>query len=376
MKIVHIHQYFNEGYGYQENILPNYHKELGHDVILITSTYSDGHNNEKRKKNTGIFKENNFLVKRIETVGEFKHRFVFFKSLYKELELQKPDFIYHHSPTAPSILTVSNYKKKNPHVNLVVDNHADLQISGRNKLWKLIYYNMFWRYILKKVDYNINHYFGVTPDRCLFLSKELGVCDKKISLLPIGADVNYVDNINDSKKNIRHKLNIRDKDTLICHGGKMSYNKKTDYLINAFMKIDNPSLKLILFGQFVDKELEKLIQNDNRIVFLGWCNRDKVLSIMKASDIGIWNGNHTTLLEDAIACELPLILRKYGSTEHLIKNNGSFIKTNNVDEIYYVLKNLINKKNIDRWKHGAEEMKKELSYAKIAKDSLSICEEI
>lgn len=376
MKIVHIHQYFNEGYGYQENILPGYHQELGHDVILITSTYSDGHNNEKRKKKTGVFEENNFLVKRIETVGEFKHRFVLFKNLYKELEVQRPDFIYHHSPTAPSIITVSKYKKKNANVTLVVDNHADLEISGRNRLWKFVYYNTFWKYILKKVDKNIDCYFGVTPDRCLFLSNELGIPKEKISLLPIGADVKYVDKIKKSKQSIREKINVNDKDILICHGGKMSYNKKTDYLIDAFMKIDNPNLKLVLFGQFIDTELEKLIEKDKRIIFLGWCNRNKVLSIMKASDVGVWNGNHTTLLEDAVACELPLILRKYGSTEHLVKNNGTYIKNSSVEEMAYALRTLITQKNIKKWKLGAKEMKKELSYTKIAKDSLLICKEM
>ena len=41
MKIVHIQQYFNEGFGYQENVLPYYQKKLGHDVIMITSLSYD-----------------------------------------------------------------------------------------------------------------------------------------------------------------------------------------------------------------------------------------------------------------------------------------------------------------------------------------------
>lgn len=376
MKIVHIHQYFNEGYGYQENILPSYQKKLGHDVILITSDLADGHNNEQRKRSIGDFKENDFVVRRIKTYGEFKKRFVLFNKLYEELKKEKPDYIYHHSPTAPSIVTVYKYKKNNPQTTIVVDNHADLQISGRNKLWKLFYYNFLWKNILKKVDSNIDHYFGVTPDRCLFLSNELGISKEKISLLPIGADVKYVDKIKTSSQIIKERLNVSDEDILICHGGKMSYKKNTDHLMEAFIKNDNPHLKLVLFGQFIDTKLEKLIKNDKRIIFLGWCNRDEVLSIMKASDLGVWNGNHTTLLEDAIACELPLILRKYGSTEHLVKNNGTYIKNSSVEEIAYALQALITQKNIKKWKLGAQEMKKELSYTKIAKDSLLICKEM
>jgi hypothetical protein len=33
MKIVHIQQFYNEGFGYQENVFPGYQKRLGHDVV-------------------------------------------------------------------------------------------------------------------------------------------------------------------------------------------------------------------------------------------------------------------------------------------------------------------------------------------------------
>jgi hypothetical protein len=37
MKIIHICQYYNDGFGYQENLLPRYQAKLGHDVMVITS---------------------------------------------------------------------------------------------------------------------------------------------------------------------------------------------------------------------------------------------------------------------------------------------------------------------------------------------------
>lgn len=49
--------------------------------------------------------------------------------------------------------------------------------------------------------------------------------------------------------------------------------------------------------------------------------------------MGIWNSQHTTLLEDAIACKLPLILKKYGSTEHLINKNGIFLEKTDKNSI-------------------------------------------
>src|SRR5699024_8487290 len=119
-------------------------------------------------------------------------RFVIFKSLYQMIEKEQPDYIFHHAATTPSLLSVNKYKKKHPNTVVVVDNHADLQISARNKLWKLFYYNIFWTLVNKIVKNNVDKYFGVTPARCVFLNKELKIPNEKIELLPIGADTEKV----------------------------------------------------------------------------------------------------------------------------------------------------------------------------------------
>ncbi|UXZ09720.1 hypothetical protein F1C14_14220 [Clostridium perfringens] len=83
MKIVHIHQYYNDGMGYQENILPRYHKKLNNEVFLITSDLSNGFDKESRSKEKGTYYDNGIIIKRIGIYCEFKNRFVIFKDLYK-----------------------------------------------------------------------------------------------------------------------------------------------------------------------------------------------------------------------------------------------------------------------------------------------------
>ena len=48
MKIVHIapNATYNEGWGYQENLLPKYHAKLGHEVTLIITNIE--HSNGKK----------------------------------------------------------------------------------------------------------------------------------------------------------------------------------------------------------------------------------------------------------------------------------------------------------------------------------------
>jgi glycosyltransferase involved in cell wall biosynthesis len=370
MKILHIQQYFNENMGYQENILPYYQKNLGHEVVLITSTRSDGFNNENRVKEASEFVENGFKVKRINIRGEFKKRFVIFDNLYEFIEDEKPDYIYHHSVTSPSLKTVCDYKKNNPHVFIAVDNHADLNISGRNKLWKVFYYNIFWKSVIKKYDKFINVYFGVTPTRCLFLEEELGVNSNKIRLLPIGADVNNAQ-VTTTKEEIFNKYNLDKDSIIIIHGGKITPEKQINKIIEAFKRIKNENIRLVLFGSINDKYVESLVKSDNRIVYIGWLNREDTLAMLKYSDVGIWNTQHTTLLEDCVAVGLPMILRYYGSTCHLIDNTGLFLYDGSVREIQDKLSLIINNKElVDKFRSNSSSLRDLLSYAKVAEESI------
>ncbi|MCT2534636.1 glycosyltransferase family 4 protein [Aquibacillus koreensis] len=370
MKIVHIQQYFNEKMGYQENIFPYYQKKLGHDVVLITSTRSNGFNNDPRVKKEGEFIENGFKVKRINIFNEFKDRFVVFKKLYEYLEAEKPDYIYHHGVNSPSLRTASIYKKNNPNVFLAVDNHSDLNIAARNKLWKVFYYNLLWKNIIAKYDKYIDLYFGVTPARCVFLEEELGINREKIRLLPIGADVDNV-KASISKKEFLEKYNIDRNCLLITHGGKITPEKQNDRIIEAFLRLKDRNVRLIIFGLIKDKRVQELIKNDDRIIFLGWLNREDTLTVLKYSDVGIWNTQHTTLLEDCVAVGLPMILRYYGSTCHLIDDTGLFLYDGSIREIQDKLQLIINNDNIlNQFKDKAHNIRDLLSYENIAKESI------
>ncbi|WP_214756194.1 glycosyltransferase family 4 protein [Exiguobacterium sp. s157] len=376
MRVLHIQQYFNEGMGYQENILPYYQQKLGHDVVLVTSNRSNGFAGQSRIQEEKEFIENEFKVNRIGIKGEFKGRFVIFNDLYSYIEKEKPDYIFHHSVTSPSLWTIVKYKKNNPHVFIATDNHADLNISGKNKIWKKVYYNIYWNNFLKICDPFIDVYFGVTPSRCLFLNEELGIDNSKIRLLPIGADVDN-SKVNISKESFLLKYKIGDGNLIITHGGKITPEKQVDRLIIAFKQLTNPDVRLVLFGDILDVKVEELIKSDNRIIYLGWLDRTDTLSVLKYSDIGIWNTQHTTLLEDCIAVELPLILRYYGSTCHLIDRTGIFLYEGSVREIYDKLLFLINNRNIlKEFKKNAVYLKEELSYDMIAKESIAYSQDL
>lgn len=374
LKIVHIQQYYNEGLGYQENLLPAYQSNYGHHVVMITSDLSPdyGFNKNNRKSSKGKFIENGFTVLRIPIKGEFKGRFVIFSSLYQYLEEEKPDYIFHHGVTSPSLFTIAKYKKNNPNTFIAVDNHADWNIAGKKKAWLLVYYRFFWKNVLKIIDPYIDVYFGVTPARNLFLEEELGVKKNKIKLLPIGADLKAANNANTS---FREKYNIPKDHLVITTGGKITKNKSGDILLKAFKQIKTNKINLIVFGKVLDPTVIELIKSDDRIIEIPWLNREDIFSLYKEADIGIWNSQHTTLIEDAVASGLPLILRYHGSTCHLINESGLFLFDNSVKAVYEALMLLLsNPVLLDELRNKTKVHAEKLSYEAVARESINYFE--
>ncbi len=374
MKIVHISQYYDDNAGYQENIFPSYQAKLGCDVTVITSTLRSGFIYKDREVAAGEYTENGFTLKRIPVNGELKNRFVIFNDLFKYLSEEKPDYIYHYSITAPSIKDVAKYKKENPNVFFAVDNHADLNNSGKNKVWKVIYYNFFWRMFLHKYDAYVNVYFGASPNRCLFMEEELGVPKDKIRLLPIGSDEDNA-KVSMSKEDFFKKFNLDKDKFIITNGGKITPEKEVSKILEAFSRIRNEDINLVLFGRIADPKVEQLIKKDNRIKYIGWLNRQDTLAMLSYSDIGIWNKLHTTLLEDSVAVGLPLILRYYGNTSYLIKDSGLYLYEGSVREIQDKLAYVVNNRQVvQEFMNNSHKLLQILSYNNIAKESIEYME--
>jgi len=368
LKIIHICQYYNEGYGYQENLLPRYQAKLGHKVMVVTSDRMDYFSGKRVPKivGTGEFEDGGIRILRLPIRREFKARFVVFDNLFDILKKEKPDYIFHHSLTAPSIKTVCKYKKTNPSTFLVADNHADLNNSARNPLWRLSYYRLYSTFRLKKYINYIDLVFGVTPVRCYFAENELGVPHDLIRLLPIGADEFEVKDYSGEKDFLNNNKNNKLK---VVTGGKWFKGKGLEELIVA---VQDLNVELQIFGKLDDSYTKNIIeQAPNNVSFLGWQDRIETLRLLASSDVAIWPKHHTTLIEDAIATNTPLILRYQGSTSHHIRGNGAYLFTGSSIEIRQILDILSNSEDlINKMRENSKKQLDLLSYNRIAKESI------
>jgi len=383
MKILHICQYFNENMGYQENILPLYQEKMGNEVYIVTSNRENEFfdNDKQRIKEIGTTNYKGITLIRKDIYFENKNKFVIFKNLYRLIEKIRPDYIFHHGLTSPSMFTIIKYKKNNSNVMLVCDLHAMYENTMRsNKSY--FYHKVFWRNILQNKIKFINKIFCVCPESIDFAKDVYNIPENILMLLPLGGDILNLNNYNNIRDKYRNKLGIKKGDLLIIHAGKMAPRKKTEVLLNSFKFIDERRIKLILIGdidKIYYKTLSKYINNDKRITYIGWKNPENLSKYFCAGDILIQPGTASAIFEEAICNGLPIILDKTKIGDYLVsRKNGVVLPKINEKEISEAINYLNKNRGILKKMHKNAIIfaQTELSYKEIAKKSLSFIGDI
>ncbi|EHO80369.1 glycosyltransferase [Fusobacterium ulcerans] len=373
MKILNICSNINENFGYHENIFPYYQSKLGNDVISVTSRVQGLINGERHILKEGNYSEKGIKVLRIEYAYKIGNKIIKFKNFTKILYEFKPDIIFCHGLSPINFFQLIKYKKNNKCI-LLFDNHADLINSARNKIWKIFYYKIFLGTLYKKYDKYIDKYYGVTPYRIDFLVNLIGIPKEKIELLPLGYEDDEINEIKREKFFFekRYKIKMKENDKVIVFGGKIDSDKKFDNVIEAFNKLNQENLKLIIFGKVNCEKIETMIEENENIYFLGWKESKEKYEILINSDLAVWPEFHTTLIEDCLGSELPMLIFKNRNSEHLLRRgNGIFLNNSSVDEILDKLKIALKDKKLSILKEKAKEAKEDFSYYNITKKFLA-----
>lgn len=371
MKCIHITFHYFDGWGYQENLLPDYQKAQGDDIVVVSGNDHLRYAQNKELEDAIKSKGNNYFfngikIRKIRYYINTSNTSFICSGLNAILEEEKPDMIFHHGLTPPTLTIAFLYVMRNPSTKLYVDNHADWINQSKNKIWNLLYSRLYLRILSKIWNIKVDRYLGVTPLRCKYLHKVYGIPYKKIAFLPIGCDTKKV-NVIGTKYDLRVKFNIPVDAFVISSGGKMDRSKGTIDLIRACHKLNIQSFNiiLILFGKS-DDEVDKEVEGMPFIRKYGWCDRETTLSLLKLSDACCWPLLHTTLIEDSVACGIPLIIKSSGNVSHFEnEGNGVFMKEGNESELIDAICYL--KNNITILKNKAEIAKEKFSYKSIAK---------
>ena len=386
MRIVHIapNAPYNDYWGYQDNILPKYHKKLGHDVTMITTNtmHKDGRIVETDCADYVL--NDGVRVIRLKRKNYFHRTLTALNSrlcVYEYLKDINPDFVFFHGLISTTILDVIDYKKRiNPNCIIVQDNHLDyynnasLKKDNKSKIIGVLS-RCFYRNVNRKTIPYVSKVYGVTPWRKDYAEKYFKIPKSKTDVLIMGADDESIDFGNKEviRNTIRSKYQINADDFLIVTGGKIDQNKKIHLLMRACANLDK--VKLIVFGDVQEdfrEEFNQIITKSNNIIYTGWIASDKVYDYFLSADLVCFPGTHSVMWEQACACKVPCLFEKWDGMEHVDNGgNSSFVCGVTEDSLNVKIKELLFTDKYFKMKEIAESEKTDVYlYSKIAEKSL------
>lgn len=384
MKIIHIapNAPYNEGWSYQENILPKYQAKLGYDVSLIVTNQEHTNGRLEESACTDSISKDGFRVirRKQERIGFPVLKRILTKiDVYSILEQERPDFIFYHGLISATIFDVCRYKRKiNPDCVIVQDNHMDYNIGfdprSRNGIILKILYSTIYRLTRKYIA----KVYGVTPWRAEYAQKFFGVPAEMTDVLIMGADDEKIDftHRKEIRTLTRNQHGVNDNDFLIVTGAKIDARKKIHFLMEAVNQMEG--VKLLVFGNVLDdikNEFEKHLSD--KVQWVGFIPSDDAYDYFLAADLVVFPGQHSVLWEQACACKVPCVFARWDGMEHV--NNGgnaAFLDDVSVEGIKHCITDLMWTDAYHTMKAIAESDKTDIYlYSNIAKKSLECARE-
>lgn len=389
MKIVHIclSGLYMDGWGYQDNMLAKYHRQQGNEVYVIANRYvydEEGNYTDISSDKYFEIDCNDVKVIRLEQKGHKKLKGpaerVHYKHLYTELSKISPDIVFLHNPQIMDVEDIVRYMKENRTAKLFVDSHSDYSNSARNFLSKHILHGILWRSKVAKLIPYTEQFYGVLPARVDFLIERYKTPKEKTKLLCMGMDTDLAELADDSEiiDNLRREHNVTEEDFLIVTAGKIDHAKRqTLLLLEAVASIDNPHLKLLIFGSVVEDmkdEFNNLLNKaGEKASYIGWVEADKSYPYFAAADLVVFPGRHSVMWEQVAGQGIPLVVKYWDGTTHIdLGGNVKFLYKDSAQEITNTIKNLMDRSpEYEKMKVIARsEANKKFSYREIAIEAI------
>lgn len=384
MKIVHICLacFFPDGYSYQENILPKFHKKQGFDVEVIASLVTfDGSGKQTLYAGPMQYRnEYDIPVTRLayRRPNALYQRLRRFTGLRGALERSKPDILFIHGCQFMDIDVIAAYAKRHPNVRIYVDNHADFSNSAKNRLSRAILHGGFWKRCARRIAPYAEKFYGVLPARVDFLKDVYGLPEEQCELLVMGADDELVERAKqtDARRRIRERYHIAEDDFLIVTGGKIDrWKTQTVLLMQAVRDLAPARVKLLVFGSVEDalKQQVDSLSDGDRVQYIGWIRSEESYEYFEAADLAVFPGRHSVLWEQAAGQGVPMLVKDWPGTHHVdLGGNVRFLCRDSVEEIRGEIERLLLRpEEYTAMKQVAERSgKKMFSYREISKRAI------
>ena len=344
MRILHVGLVgpFNDDMAYQGSILPKENKKAGHEVIVITSCYKWSENQvikvpEEDRIKDGIRYIRIEYDRIISPVITEKIRKA--KTFKKYLDELKPDIIFNHDLQTFELLTLKNYKKNNPKVKIYADSHSDKHNSANNWFSLNLMHRFFYKTIIQNAIGSFERILYISYEVKEFLCDTYDIPDNILEFYPLGGTILPFEEKSMYRKEKRVELGLSEHDIVFCHSGKMDSKKRTYELLYNFNKVKNKNLRLIIIGVFSEELQEKIMQlinEDNRVLYLGWKSSDELIKYIAASDLYVQPGSQSATMQSSLCSGTPVLFTNVESHKSFMKGNAFMInEPHEMEAIFY-----------------------------------------
>ena len=237
--------------------------------------------------------------------------------------------------------------------------------------------------MLKRAD----GYIAVAESARRWLSREWGIRYDRIQIIPLGADSNLFSPSMLKRRIMRKELGVEKEGVLIIYAGKLIPEKDIEILLHAATPLINKhrNVKVLLIGNGPKEYMNKLLQLvdkykiERNVLFYPFQHKTVLSEYYNAGDVGVWPGQDSITIVEAMATGLPIIIpRSYRNFHYLENNNGVNFPRGNSKELTECLEQLVVDKDL-RHKMNIKSrdlVERKLSWHVIAKQTVDLYQKI
>lgn len=388
MRIVHVIDYFAPKLGYQETYLAREQQRMGHEVVVITSDrhFPFPHYEQtvqkqigRRYVGSGRRVEEGISVIRLLSHFEFFTR-VWMNNLITTIQDINPDVIHVHSVSSLTSLRLACAKHTSLRkIPILADDHSHWSIVG-NHWSKKIFYTLYKYAVGWFVSRSLSSFVAITQETKEIVQRVFGIT-KDVSIIQLGADTKTFSFQQTWRKKLRKQFKFAERDCVFIYTGKMIHDKGIDLLVQAFIELNHPKARLMLVGNGPDEfilNLKKALKQANisdRVLWIPLQKPEHLARYYSTADVGVWPKQESVSMIEAMACELPVLVKRSKSMETRLGTTGSLMyNEGNTQDLVRSMKVFINMSTQEkrkRGKAGRAHVEKTLSWKTIAQQFVS-----
>jgi glycosyltransferase involved in cell wall biosynthesis len=343
LKIVHVSDYFQPALGYQEYFLARAHREMGYDVTVVTSdryfpfpSYAESVEPVlgSRLRGAGRREERGVDVLRLASAEVPGRPFVWLGGLAETLARLAPDVVIGHDLLSPTSWRLARHRCRLGY-RLVIDNHACDFNTRLDDAWsKRAYLALYRAVAAPAVTREACALVGIGRGEQELACRVLGTDPERVPIIPLGADTDLFHPSPEWRAAFRAAHSIAPGELVVVHAGKLSPEKDVHVLVEAVRDVaaSGVALRLLLVGggdPAYTSRLSELAGPGAR----RWLLRQPAVAnadlpaVLAAADLGVWPGNFSQVIVEALAAGLPVVLPAefspgYPSCHLLAARNG------------------------------------------------------